>query len=499
MRLADEKELSDNATALYQTQAQVLTDLFKTLTNDAKDPSTNPLGIVADVRNEVLLLQALSETAQNDRNVMRSKMADMENQLLNRDQYELQLKQQLAELWSQNDALELKFRSLRDSALFHDAQLISVTEEKKADARLAENYRSQLEDALLMIDHLQDELAESSEDVQTLKNRLGKLQDDQDRADLTISFDHLMAGTRDFATAETQTMWTVAAKKLSSEMPRQKSSRQLVKPKVSEKQTMIQLPATPRDSPETIRITRVEYVAPEKPPQPRSFVSPISRSTLQSDPMFITGPSKGFTGMNLDEIAHLTHRMRDRIAELEAALSKSDRNVIDLRRRLVSVCRDRQRLDMDLARCQDQEKRAQIRYANAQTRLEVAMNELGVREDDNYHLRREIVELKQKMASPHRSLAHIEHSRTEQDIVKREKRQQKMVIAAAQMALDNIANNAIRAPLERLLENSQKSVARLEAKRRMWQEIERKQVFAALSALSLVHDTQFSGPIESFE
>jgi chromosome segregation ATPase len=215
--------------------------------------------------------------------------------------------------------------------------------------------------------------------------------------------------------------------------------------------------------------------------------------------MFITGPSKGFTGTSLDEITHLTHRMRDRIAELEAALSRSDASVIDLRRRLAAVSRDRQRLDMDMARCRNQQKRAQIQYMNAQTRLEVAMNELGVREDENYKLRRELVELRQKLVRPNRSLAHIEHSRAEQDIVKREKRQQKMVIAAAEMALNNIANAAVRSNLERLLENSQKSLTRLEAKRRMWQEIERKQVFAALSALSLVHDTQLSGPIESLE
>jgi hypothetical protein len=499
MRLADEKELSDNAAAVYQTQSQVLTELFKTLTNDSKDSSKSPLGIVADVRNEVLLLQALSETAQNDRNVMKSKIADMENQFLNRDQYELQLKQQIAELRSQNDALRLKFRSLRESALFHDTQLGGLIQEKKADAELAENYRSQLEDALLRIDQLQHELAKSDEDVQVLKNRLHKRLDDQNEVDLKTSFNHLMAGTKEFATAETQTMWTVAVKRPGSEMPRQKSSRQVVKPKVSEKQTVIQLPATPRDSQETIRITRVDYVAPEKPPQGRSFVSPVSRSTLQSDPMFITGPSKSFTGANLDEITHVTHRMRDRIAELEAALSKSDTTVIDLRRKLAAVSRDRQRLNMELARYQAQQKRAEIRCANAQTRLEVAMNELGVREDDNYNLRREVIELKQKMGSPSRSLAHIEHSRTEQDIVKREKRQQKMVIAAAQTALDKTANTAIRSHLERLLENSQKSVARLEAKRRMWQEIERKQVFAALSALSLVHDTQFSRAIESSE
>jgi hypothetical protein len=273
MRLADEKELSENAAVLYQTQARVLTDLFKTLTNDMKDPSKNPLGIVADVRNEVLLLQALSETAQNDRNVMKSKMADIENQLRNRDQYELQLKKHIGELQTQKDALELEFRSLRESALFHDAQLSSLAEEKKADAGLAENYLSQLEDALLRIDQLQDELTESREDVQALTDRLHMLKDDQNQAGLKESFHHLTAAAKEFTTAETQTIWTVAAKlegkKPTPEMSRPKSSRQVVKPKMTERQTMIQLPATPRDSQETIRITRVEYVTPEKPPRPK--------------------------------------------------------------------------------------------------------------------------------------------------------------------------------------------------------------------------------------
>jgi hypothetical protein len=183
--------------------------------------------------------------------------------------------------------------------------------------------------------------------------------------------------------------------------------------------------------------------------------------------MFITSPSKGFTVTSPDEITHLTYRMRNRITELQASLSRSDASVINLRRRIAAVSRDRQRLDMDPTRCWNQQKRAKIQYVNTQTRLEVAMNELGVREDENYNLRRGLVDLKQKLVMPNRSWEHIEHSCAEQDIVKREKRQQKMVIAAAEMALNNIANAAVRSNLERLLENSEKSLTRLEVKRRM--------------------------------
>jgi chromosome segregation ATPase len=107
----------------------------------------------------------------------------MENQLLNRDQYELQLKQQIGELQSQNDALELKFQTLRESAIFYDARLTSLAEEKKAHPELAEDYRSQLEDALLRIYQLQKELADSCENVQAMKDCLRLRQDDQDQAD----------------------------------------------------------------------------------------------------------------------------------------------------------------------------------------------------------------------------------------------------------------------------------------------------------------------------
>jgi hypothetical protein len=82
----------------------------------------------------------------------------------------------------------------------------------------------------------------------------------------------------------------------------------------------------------------------------------------------------------------------------------------------------------------------------------------------------------------------------ELDRLKNEKKQKKLVIQATQNAMQMAGKQTVRSHLERLLEHNERSMARLEGKRRMWQEIERKQVFATLSALSLVRDVDSFDP-----
>jgi uncharacterized small protein (DUF1192 family) len=158
-------------------------------------------------------------------------------------------------------------------------------------------------------------------------------------------------------------------------------------------------------------------------------------------------------------------------------------------RRIAELQKGKQRADMDVVRFQDEARRAQIRCSHAQARLDIAMSELGVRDDEVHALRRVLLELRRKVVAPSaESLNRIQQSQAEIERLRAEKRQHKKMAEVTKSALMRPEKQSVRSNLQRLLENTEKSIARIEGKRRMWKEIERKQVFATLSALSLVRE-----------
>ena len=81
-------------------------------------------------------------------------------------------------------------------------------------------------------------------------------------------------------------------------------------------------------------------------------------------------------------------------------------------------------------------------------------------------------------------------ARRERERIKRERRQRSEMKHATQQALLSATNEATAKHLSTLLENTENSIARLEAKRRMWKEIEQKQAMAVLSAMSLLSTSE---------
>jgi hypothetical protein len=235
---------------------------------------------------------------------------------------------------------------------------------------------------------------------------------------------------------------------------------------------------------DTLRITQVQYPEPPSPVPDLPIVIPVSVSTFQCDPMAVTsgGPRRS-DGINPEEFAKLTQRLQERVNEFQKAIASKERALADFQRKLADAARDRLKADIEYVKLQDRLRRTQIRFGNIQTRLDIAMSELGAKEDDNFRMRQQMLRLRSILAATKAT-----RSALEQERLKHEKKGHKMVAEAAARAIGKTDNKEIQAHLERLIANTQKSLARIEGKRRMWKEAERQQVYGALSAISLISE-----------
>lgn len=254
------------------------------------------------------------------------------------------------------------------------------------------------------------------------------------------------------------------------------------------------------EPPETIRITRIDYAHNDQEINTNSsnyrqieddgpIILPIERITVSCDPTSVSGPiAKSARPFDLAEFERLTAKLQNRIQEILVSLNKKDGIINDMKKKYAELFGDRQRCEIKLVRLMDSLKRTEIRCENAQTRLEIVMKELNLRDEDNKELKKEIIRLRTLTGPATSTLAAVKESHMKQMQLKREKQKKKMVLIAAMSAIGSTTDKDVQKHLGKILENTQRSIARLEIKRRKYKEEERKQVYAALSAISLIND-----------
>lgn len=250
---------------------------------------------------------------------------------------------------------------------------------------------------------------------------------------------------------------------------------------------------------ETIRITKIEYNhnngeennsnMNENEKENGPIILPIERLTVSCDPMSVNGPiAKTGRPFDLTEFERITAKLQARIQELLISLNKKDTIIAEMKKKYGELFGEKQHSEIKLVRLMDTVRRTEIRCENAQTRLEIVMKELNLRDDDNRELKKEMIRLKTLTGPASNTLAAVKESQMKQLQLKREKAKKKMVLIAAMSAIGSTNDKEVQKHLGKILENTQRSIARLEIKRRKFKEEERKQVYAALSAISLIND-----------
>ena len=237
---------------------------------------------------------------------------------------------------------------------------------------------------------------------------------------------------------------------------------------------------------ETVRITRIQYEHSQTEENtPRApLVIPIQR-TSWSD-------KKGQNNEvgDLSEIELIIAKLREKNSRQQEEIDQKDQTISDLNQKVSSLMRDLQRAKLDAIRNEDITKKTTIKYDNIKARLDIAMQELDSRNDETSKMRKEIEKLKRAAIPASQTLSRLKNAQQEQQRIATEQLRKKQMIDQAKSAMERTNNENIYKHIEVLMKNTQKSLNRLEATKRMWKEIENKQLIGALAAMSHLDDSQ---------
>ena len=119
------------------------------------------------------------------------------------------------------------------------------------------------------------------------------------------------------------------------------------------------------------------------------------------------------------------------------------------------------------------------------------MQELGNKDEENARIKRELNAMKVAAAPAATHNVKAARARKEESKLATELKQKDAMRDATQKALKGRVNQSVKNHLETLLKNTERSIARINAQRKMWKEEEARHCMDALSALSLLEDSQF--------
>jgi predicted nucleic acid-binding Zn-ribbon protein len=252
-------------------------------------------------------------------------------------------------------------------------------------------------------------------------------------------------------------------------------------------------------SEETIRITRIEFEEEELSSRAPTFLhSRYGKGIAAPANSPILSPRR----MAYEDLRRIVILMRKQIAKLHKTIAKRDKEIDDLKAKIGRLTGENQQKKLDLIRADEKKRLARLEYKNLQLRFEVVSNEFSNRSEELAKLRREVMELRGLAAPAFAKYSRLCDAREEQRRILRERTNRRAVLTVAERAMDSVKDAETRRHLQSVVENTERSLVRLEARRAMWKEVERKQMMSTLGALSLIDENPMFEyripPISSF-
>lgn len=236
---------------------------------------------------------------------------------------------------------------------------------------------------------------------------------------------------------------------------------------------------------ETVRITKYDVEGGNQNTTPKTPIIAPKYSEQQQ-----TSSSQQLSQFQpkMAEVHKIMVRLREKLLKLQTKLDKKADIITDLKKKLSEAVSENKQQRYAIIKAEDESKRAVHRFDSLKVRYDIIFKELASKEEDLSDCKREIYELRKIAAPAASSLSRLKNAQDEQLRILHEKERQKGMISMAKTAIKKTTSSEVQSHLCMLMKNTQKSIARLEAKRRMWKEVEKKQVMGALGALSLIDD-----------
>lgn len=197
-------------------------------------------------------------------------------------------------------------------------------------------------------------------------------------------------------------------------------------------------------------------------------------------------------GPAITEAQKIINKLRESKRKLQASNDQKDIEILNLKQKLSELTLAIHRLKLDNIKKADDFKRLSIRYDYVQNRLEMRSAEVANRDAEIQKLKRELVIVRMQVQPVNQQLAKLKNAQRERDRLQREQERRRAVALATKNALGSkTTNDPTKKHLQTILENQQLSIARIEAQRRMWLDIERNHMMGVLSAMSLLSTSQY--------
>ncbi|OHT09039.1 hypothetical protein TRFO_22196 [Tritrichomonas foetus] len=193
----------------------------------------------------------------------------------------------------------------------------------------------------------------------------------------------------------------------------------------------------------------------------------------------------------MTEAQKLINKLREQLKRVQISNDQKDIEIMNLKQKISELTLVIHRVKLDNIRSADELKRSKIRYDNIKSRLDICFKEVGIRDDEIQKLKREIVVLNKRVQPMNQQIAKMQNAKRQRERLQREAEKRKAVAAIAQNALGGVTSESTKKHLTGLLEHEQVTIARLEAQRRMWAEIERNHMMGVLGAMSLLSTSQY--------
>ncbi|EAX94727.1 hypothetical protein TVAG_356060 [Trichomonas vaginalis G3] len=256
---------------------------------------------------------------------------------------------------------------------------------------------------------------------------------------------------------------------------------------------------------ETIRITNVQIEKEDeknKEKKPPIVSSPSFPQFEKFEKVPLTVRSAQNYNYNrekeINEFKVLIQKLRETISSQKKTIDQNEQLLSELKKKLNEQLSKNQKLQIEIVKSEDKARRSQIRYDNCSQRLEIAMNQISLKEEELQNLKRELNKLKSLTAPTISAFDRMRNAIKEQNKLKKENEMNKKIEDMVNKEMKNSNSNDVQSHLATLLQNTQKSAQRNEAKCRMWRNYEKKQITAALAALSLIDNGDVADKVTQF-
>jgi len=308
--------------------------------------------------------------------------------------------------------------------------------------------------------------------------------------------------------AETTAIVTASMKKPETSLPNLEANLVIPEPPTHEHthSTLEKISETLESNPPVpVRITLVVNQPQSSSKSPPPFIIPASTPytsppSLSETPMQLSGaPIRQSVDVTiLDEALNKISKIREQNRKLSEKIEKRDNEIVALKEKISELTLNLHRVKLESIKNLDNYKRSQIRNDNMKSRIEVCIQEISQRDDQISVLRREILNLKSSTNPVEATLTRVRNALREQQRLVKQKEQKEMIENAAKVALKNITNDNVRNSLQTLIENTQKSINRIEQARQAWKQEEKKNYIAVLASTSLIDDPSIKTHLPPF-